>query len=204
MQDIDLNMKKEPRQARSRATVKAIIQGCAHILETQGYAALNTNEVARVAGVSIGSVYEYFPGKEAIIAAMVQDMLDLNLNKLNAEITSRHNNQFDKAMRHWIGTLFRLVQDNKKILQVMLFEVPYSFKLVPIASLQMQLLQTVLKGATRSREQYKINVKPEVLYMISTLTAGTLISLTFAPLPGLRDDKILDELANRIVQWLVE
>lgn len=203
MQDVDFKMKKQPRQGRSKATVQAILDGCAHILAQQGYGALTTNEIARVAGVSIGSVYEYFPGKEAIVAAMVQDLLANNLGRLDSELSASHDNAFDKAMRHWVGTLFKLVQEHRALLQVMVFEVPYSFRLVPMANLQMHLFGVVMKGAARSRQQYRISPRPEVLYLIASLTAGTLLSLTFAPPPGLKPDVILDELAARIVGWLV-
>lgn len=143
--DIDFNMKKKPAQARSKSTVSAIIQACAQILEKDGYGALSTNEVARVAGVSIGSVYEYFPGKEAIVATMARAMLESNMDKLYSELSSKHDNDFETAMRHWIGTLFELVKSNKKILQALIFEAPYIWKLFPINNLQVQLLQVALK-----------------------------------------------------------
>ena len=73
----DFTVKKEPRQARSKASVQAMVQACARILERRGDAGLSTNAIAEVAGVSIGSVYEYFPGKDAIVARLVQDMLSL-------------------------------------------------------------------------------------------------------------------------------
>lgn len=66
--------KKIPRQARARATYDAILEAAAHILETGGAAALTTNLVAERAGVSIGSLYQYFPSKEAIIAELVRDL----------------------------------------------------------------------------------------------------------------------------------
>lgn len=200
--DIDFNMKKKPAQARSKSTVSAIIQACAQILEKDGYGALSTNEVARVAGVSIGSVYEYFPGKEAIVATMARAMLESNMDKLYSELSSKHDNDFETAMRHWIGTLFELVKSNKKILQALIFEAPYIWKLFPINNLQVQLLQVALKGAARSRDQYRIMVRPEVLYLISSLTAGTLFNLAFAPPPGLKSNLVLDELTARILDWL--
>src|SRR5215813_7313725 len=63
-------MRKEPQQERSRETVEAIFEATAHILGRRGWAKLNTNEVAEVAGVSIGSLYQYFPNKLALIEAV--------------------------------------------------------------------------------------------------------------------------------------
>ena len=71
----DFAVKKEPKQARSRASVDAMVQACARVLESRGYAGLSTNAIAEVAGVSIGSVYEYFPGKDASVARLAEGML---------------------------------------------------------------------------------------------------------------------------------
>lgn len=62
--------RKRPRQARSRATFDAILEAAAQVLARDGYAATTTNAIAERAGVSIGSVYEYFPGKDAIFACL--------------------------------------------------------------------------------------------------------------------------------------
>ena len=63
-------MRKEPRQERSRETVEAIVQASAHILGRRGWAGLTTNGVAEAAGVSIGSLYQYFPNKLALVEAV--------------------------------------------------------------------------------------------------------------------------------------
>ncbi len=63
--------RKAPRQARSRALVEAILDAAARILSRDGRDAANTNAIAREAGVSIGSLYQYFPSREAIIDALV-------------------------------------------------------------------------------------------------------------------------------------
>lgn len=64
------SMRKEPRQARSRATVEVIIRAGARVLGDRGWAQFTTNEVASVAGVSIGSLYQYFPDKLALVDAI--------------------------------------------------------------------------------------------------------------------------------------
>lgn len=62
--------RKTPRQARSLAMVEAILEATARVLAERGYAGTNTNVVAERAGVSVGSVYQYFPNKDSLITAL--------------------------------------------------------------------------------------------------------------------------------------
>lgn len=63
--------RKQPKQRRALATVGIILDAAAHILETQGFEGYTTNAIAERAGISIGSCYQYFPGKEAIATALI-------------------------------------------------------------------------------------------------------------------------------------
>jgi AcrR family transcriptional regulator len=67
-----LRPRKRPLQARSRATVDAILRAAAQVFTAQGYAATTTNHIAERAGVSIGSLYEYFPSKDALLVALME------------------------------------------------------------------------------------------------------------------------------------
>jgi AcrR family transcriptional regulator len=64
--------RKRPQQDRSRATVEAILDAAARILVRNGYNALTTNFVAEKAGVSIGSLYQYFPNKESLLGELMR------------------------------------------------------------------------------------------------------------------------------------
>jgi len=62
-----LEPRKKPSQERSRATVDAIYQAAAQVFSSLGYTAATTDRIAERAGVSIGTLYQYFPSKEAIV-----------------------------------------------------------------------------------------------------------------------------------------
>jgi AcrR family transcriptional regulator len=64
--------RKTPRQSRARATHDAILDAAAHIIAGGGLAAFNTNAVAERAEVSIGSLYQYFPNKDALMVALIE------------------------------------------------------------------------------------------------------------------------------------
>ena len=65
------NPRKLASQERSRATVDALVEATARVLINEGYDRASTNRIADVAGVSIGSLYQYFPSKEALVAAVI-------------------------------------------------------------------------------------------------------------------------------------
>jgi AcrR family transcriptional regulator len=67
-----LRPRKTPGQTRSRALVEAVLEAGSRILSKSGYEALTMSAVAKRAGVSVGSLYQYFPNKESLVAALVE------------------------------------------------------------------------------------------------------------------------------------
>lgn len=73
--------RKTASQRRSRTTVDALLQATTRILVDEGFDRANTNRIAEVAGVSIGSLYQYFPGKDALVAAVI-DLHNQQISKI--------------------------------------------------------------------------------------------------------------------------
>jgi AcrR family transcriptional regulator len=67
-----LDPRKRPTQSRANETVDAVIEAAARILERHGFEGYTTNTIAERAGVSIGSLYQYFPGKDAVTVALIE------------------------------------------------------------------------------------------------------------------------------------
>jgi len=82
-----LEPRKPPVQKRSKATVDVILSAAAQVFEAHGYAAGTTNRIAERAGVSIGTLYQYFPSKEAIAVALLE----------------RHVADTDHRLHEWVG-----------------------------------------------------------------------------------------------------
>jgi AcrR family transcriptional regulator len=77
-------VRRKPKQRRARQTVEAVLDAVIRVLKREGFDALTTNRIAEVAGVSIGSVYQYFPDKRAIFIALHE----------------RHINEIDRMVQH--------------------------------------------------------------------------------------------------------
>jgi AcrR family transcriptional regulator len=85
------NPRKLPQQDRSKFTVDVILTATAHILTEVGYDKTSTNRIAERAGISIGSLYQYFPNKESLIAAL----RNRHVSSMMAVIESKLRDLFD-------------------------------------------------------------------------------------------------------------
>ncbi|MCO5103692.1 MAG: TetR/AcrR family transcriptional regulator [Burkholderiaceae bacterium] len=96
--------RRKPRQARSLVTVEAIFQAVRQIVATQGEAGLTSNRIAEVAGVSIGSLYQYFPSKEAILAAMLDRHCENVMLELDAVLARAEQEQWplEQQVRQYV------------------------------------------------------------------------------------------------------
>lgn len=87
--------RKLPQQDRSKFTVDAILTATAHILTEEGYDKASTNHIAERAGISIGSLYQYFPNKESLIAAL----RDRHVSSMMEVIESKLRDLFDAPLQ---------------------------------------------------------------------------------------------------------
>ncbi|MBR0682585.1 TetR/AcrR family transcriptional regulator [Roseomonas eburnea] len=97
-------MRKSPVQGRSQATVETILEASAQILHREGEAALTTNRIAAHAGFSIGTLYQYFPNRDAILAAMAEREQRRVLARLETELATLDPADPEPAVRQAIRT----------------------------------------------------------------------------------------------------
>jgi AcrR family transcriptional regulator len=71
-----LQLRRTPNQARGRDTVKAVLHAAGTAIERFGLDSLTTRRIADVAGISVGALYEYFPNKQAVVYALVEDWME--------------------------------------------------------------------------------------------------------------------------------
>lgn len=88
--------RKSPRQERSRRTVERILDAAARIFHELGYAGATTNDIADEAGVSIGSLYQYFPNKDALLVALTRRHIESTTVGL-ADLIGESTNKSDLA-----------------------------------------------------------------------------------------------------------
>ncbi len=122
-----LSPRKTPRQERARATVKHILDATARILVSRGWAGTTTNHVAERAGVSVGTLYEYFPSKESLVAALAERHLDAAEARLIALATSIADTRpsLEGLVRAIVTTMLDLHAASPRLHRVLFEEIPH-------------------------------------------------------------------------------
>jgi AcrR family transcriptional regulator len=121
-----LRPRKQPLQARSRDTVDVILRAAARLLAAKGYAATTTNHIAEHAGVSIGSLYEYFPNKDALLVAL----MDAHLRQGEAIMaqaageTLPHGDDVERVVRGFVRAMVDFHARDRALHRVLFEEAP--------------------------------------------------------------------------------
>lgn len=116
--------RKRPRTDASSAIVEAVLHASALLLARDGVAGLTTNAVARVAGVSVGSVYQYFPDKHAIVAELARDLERRGLALATAHLERLRDASVREAAWHMVSVLLDPALGHLVTRRALLLEVP--------------------------------------------------------------------------------
>jgi AcrR family transcriptional regulator len=119
------SVRREPQQRRSRETVEAVLDAVVRILKRNGIEGVTTNRVAEVAGVSIGSVYQYFPNKRAIFTALHDRHVEQIARLIESTLVQHAAAPFDDHVRALVGALVEAHGADPKLHELLSTEVPH-------------------------------------------------------------------------------
>jgi len=108
--------RRTPKQARAKATVDDLLEAAARLMAEEGPAALTTTRIAKRAGTSVGSVYQYFPDREAIVVALVEDRSLRLAGAARDELRKLMTAPLDELLPKSVETLIDLYRENKAVL----------------------------------------------------------------------------------------
>jgi AcrR family transcriptional regulator len=199
-----INPRKLPQQERSRITVEAILEATAHILAEEGYDKANTNCIAERAGISIGSLYQYFPNKESLMAALMEQ----HSNEIAALVESHLQDLSNAPIKIAIPALVKAViaahAINPRLHQVLNEEIPRSERLQ-----QMQKAEERITKLLRAYlAQWQDNIRPQDLEMTVFILSRTVESLCHAAAiehPSfVSDSRFEQEVSSLLLSYLAQ
>jgi len=198
----DLQPRKRPSQRRSQATFDAVVEACAWLLPRHGYAGTTTNHIAERAGVNVASLYEYFPGKDAVIAEVAARLVGRVLRRLAARGEEILDARADDALRLWIDLIHETIDRERGLVRVFVYEVPYTNQLDAVRAISPRLFE--LSEAMRRHAGHRVrrDLSPATLHLIVNLVSSTIMQVVLEPPDGVAPSELLDELCRRIEPWI--
>jgi AcrR family transcriptional regulator len=193
-QAVDLAPKKRPVQQRSRDTFDALVDACTGLLTERGYARTTTNHIAERAGVNIASLYEYFPGKDAIVAQVAERMVERVLARLARGAARVMDGGEDRAVRAWIELIHDTIAREKKLVAVFLYQVPYTNQLDPIRTVGRRVLDLSQQIRRHAGGFVRADFTNAQLHLLINLVTSTIMQLVFDPPEDVSRRALLDEL----------
>ena len=197
--------RKIASQKRSRATVDALIEATARILVKEGYDRASTNRIAAAAGVSIGSLYQYFPNKEALVAAVLERHTQELSQVIRATLLEVVARPIAIAVRELVAAAIDGHRVDPKLHRVLAEEVPHTGRLENIDAVQRQAILFVRSYLEAHRDEIEV----EDLDLAAFVTVTTVEALTHSAVlhrPDiLADDKaeaFVDEVTGLVLRYL--
>lgn len=187
-----------PSQARSEQTIRIIFEAAAQVLNDSGEAALTTNRIAQRAGVSIGTLYQYFDSKEAIVLAMLarergQVMSTLDILLTNADSTSPDPRLVLRAFIRRYVEAFGTGAPGRRALVRLAWRLDHHQVLVQSMR---EASDRIALHIGRMKHPSLRSPSPVVAFVLTRLLAGTVRSASLEDSPLLGTAEFEDALVN--------
>jgi AcrR family transcriptional regulator len=195
--------RKLPKQPRSAATVDAILEAAAQVFERHGYAAGTTNRIAERAGVSIGSLYQYFPNKDAILVALVRRHLAEGATTLWPHVERlRSRERLDKVIGDVVGAMVSLHAGAPRLHRVLFEETPLPRTLRAELDAMEDALIEVVAGSLAQAPEIASTDPQMAARMIVSGIEGLTHRLVLRPPEGATVEVIAAEITTLIRHYL--
>ena len=196
--------RKKPLQERALRTVEALLEATAQLLVESGYEKTSTNRIAKRAGVSIGSLYQYFPNKEALMSSVVERLVDAEIDHIQAHLDSVLDEH--ATLKEVIPEIFRGLLDAQMI-HPHLARVLYQYA-PPKGQVQMIVLFTrrFQRIVLRTLEHLQEPLRPENLelasFVLVSAVQGIIRQTILDRQELLADDALATETAQLVLRYL--
>jgi AcrR family transcriptional regulator len=194
--------RKTPVQRRSRETFDALVGACTWLLPRLGYAGTTTNHIAERAGVNIGSLYEYFPGKDAIVAQVAEGLVERVLSRLSVGAARVLSADEDTMVARWVGLIHDTVAAERDLVAVFLNQVPYTNDLAPIRDMSARLFAFSEEAKKSAGHLVRQDLSPASLHLLINLVTSTILQVLLNPPRGIPRSALMSELTRRVEDWI--
>lgn len=201
-----LKPRKKPSQSRSHFTVNQILEAAAQVFADRGYAGGTTNHIASRAGVSVGSIYQYFPNKEAILVALVEQHMMSASRTLEAiiDLALEERWELDLMIERFVRSTVALHTAAPRLHHVLTYEAP---RPPSVVSLLHELENTMAKGIERlltERLSIRVRHARHAAYLLVHVVDALAHEFVLHPPEDMDEDAFVAEVVSLLGAYLVQ
>lgn len=163
-----LSPRKLPVQARSRHTVQSILEATAQVLVQLGYAGTTTGAVAERAGVSIGTLYQYYPNKEALVAGLIELHVREVVEMVASALHATRQASLDQMLRAVVRASLDAHRLNPALHKVLMEQVPRKGVLAAAFGVTQQLTEMLRKDFAERAPRMSAHHVQTIAFVVET------------------------------------
>lgn len=194
--------RKIPKQGRALHTVDSILQATKSILSNEGYDKASTNYIADVAGVSIGSLYQYFPSKEAIIASLVEKTVVEAAEKIRVELVACMGLPLEESTPRLVRVILETRKKNSFVFLRLPREVPGYRSLSGELTAEKYLYTTIHSYYVGHRELVTVEDLDTAIFVTEHLVIGSIDAYLDNNSPRIDEETLIEHLSVAVLSYL--
>jgi AcrR family transcriptional regulator len=193
-----VNKRRIPHQARAAETVAAILEGAAQVLEAGGLPAFTTNAVAERAGVSIGTLYQYFTDKNALLRTLAEREMTAAMTAVAKALRGESDPTPEGRVRAMVRAIVNAFggrqRARKAVVQAVMTQGDAAGMFGPVAAFIAQAGREPHRGIAR--------MKPEQIFVLSRSLMGAVRAAVLEEQPFFKSQAFEDELVRLVLSYL--
>ncbi|MEW5852502.1 MAG: TetR/AcrR family transcriptional regulator [Myxococcota bacterium] len=198
-----LHPRRQPMQARAQATVESILRATERVLVKEGYDGANTNRIAEVAGVSVGSLYQYFPSKEALVMALVDEHCDQMLGLMAQHVSESQDASLEVATRAFVRAMLHAHALQPELHRVMVEQLPRIQGFDKVRQMSAMAQALVMEFLQRHRARLRpANLELASFLVVYAVEAATHAAILEKP-HALQDGELAEEISQLVLRYLL-
>ena len=197
-------MRKKPRQQRSRQMVETLIDAAAQTIAERGLADTTTNHIAALAGVSVGSLYQYFATKEALIDALSERMRKELMVALDAQIRSLLDADIRTLTRAALAAVFDYFESHKGLYLELARNWYDARTLRTVDSLERYMTEAFRLYLLRHHAEYRFENLPATLFIVFNSSVFTGMRFMSQPQSHMTREELIDGLTEMVTGYLMQ
>lgn len=194
--------RKIATQERSKATVDALLDATARVLVREGYDRTSTNKIAAAAGVSIGSLYQYYPSKEALVAGVIERHMEEMMGVVRASLLRVAQMPLADAARELVRVMIDAHRIEPKLHRVLVEQIPRVGNMNHLERVDEEAMALVRAYLEAHRDEVHVDDLDMASFLaVSSVEAMTHIAVLRRP-ELLEDPRFVDEVSALVVRYL--